>query len=70
VEKGATAPKAAGKIHSDFETKFISAEICKVADWTQYGTEELIRSKGKMMKHNRDYVMQDNDVVFFHHTAR
>ena len=33
VEKGATAPQAAGKIHSQFETKFICAEICKVKDW-------------------------------------
>jgi ribosome-binding ATPase len=40
VEKGSTAPQAAGKIHSHFETKFICAEICKVEDWEKYGSEE------------------------------
>lgn len=40
VEKGATAPQAAGKIHSHFETKFICAEICKVDDWVKHGNEE------------------------------
>ena len=70
VEKGATAPKAAGKIHSQFEEKYICAEICKVQDWVQHGTEEQIRIKNKMCKYGKDYVMQDNDVVFFHHSAK
>lgn len=70
VEKGSTAPQAAGKIHSKFETQFICAEICKVEDWVKYGTEEQIRIKGKMNKYGKDYVMQDNDVVFIHHSAR
>jgi len=70
VEKGATAPQAAGKIHSHFETKFICAEICKVDDWVAHGSEEAVRAKNKMLKHGKDYVMQENDVVFFHHSAR
>lgn len=70
MEKGATAPQAAGKIHSHFETKYICAEICKVEDWAKYGSEEQIRIKGKMNKYGKDYVMQENDVVFFHHSAK
>lgn len=70
VEKGATAPQAAGKIHSDFERKFICAEICKVEDWVKYESEEAIKIKGKMSKYGKDYLMQQNDVVFFHHSAR
>ncbi len=70
VEKGSTAPQAAGKIHSTFEKKFIRAEICKVQDWVQYGSEELIKTKGKMGYHGKDYIMQENDVVFFHNSAQ
>jgi ribosome-binding ATPase YchF (GTP1/OBG family) len=57
VEKGATAPQAAGKIHSHFETKFICAEICKVEDYEKYGEEEKIRLKNRITKHGKDYVM-------------
>lgn len=70
VEKGATAPKAAGKIHGDFEKKFICAEVSKVDDWTKYKTEESLRSGGKMQKHGKDYVMQENDVIVVHHSAK
>ena len=70
VEKGATAPKAAGKIHSSFEKAFICAEVCKVDDWAALGDEDLIRSKGKMNRFGKDYIMQENDVVFFHHSLK
>lgn len=69
VEKGATAPIAAGKIHSSFEKKFIRAEVCKVDDWVQCGSEDKIRARGKMQTYGKDYIMQENDVVFFHHSA-
>ena len=70
VEKGSTAPVAAGKIHSHFEKHFICAEISKVSDWSQYKTEEQVRSKGKMQKYGKDYIMQDNDVIVVHHSAK
>ena len=70
VEKGATAPQAAGKIHSHFESKFICAEVCKVADWAQLGSEDRVRAKGRMGKFGKDYVMQQDDVVLFHHSAK
>jgi ribosome-binding ATPase YchF (GTP1/OBG family) len=70
VEKGATAPEAAGKIHSTFEKAFIAAEICKVENWVEFGSEDAMRQKGKIGKFGKDYVMQENDVVFFHHNAK
>jgi ribosome-binding ATPase len=70
VEKGSTAPQAAGKILTHFEQKFISVEVCKVADWEKYGSEEEIKAKGKLYKQGKDYVMQEGDVVFFHHSAK
>lgn len=57
VEKGATAPLAAGKIHSSFESKFICVDVCKVDDWVKYEDEDLIRDAKKMLKHGRDYIM-------------
>lgn len=39
-------------------------------DWEKYGDEDTIRIKNRMQKHGKDYVMQDNDVVFFHHSAK
>jgi len=44
--------------------------VSKVEDWVKHETEEEIRAKGKMQKYGKDYVMQDNDVVFFRHSAK
>jgi ribosome-binding ATPase len=62
---GATAPQAAGVIHTDFEKKFIRAEVYKVADLVEYKTEAAIKAAGKKRVEGKDYVMQDGDVVFF-----
>lgn len=70
VEKGATAPQASGKIHSTFEARFIRAEICKVQDWVEHGSEDDIKRAKKMETKGKDYIMQENDVVFFHHSAK
>jgi len=65
VDRGATAPEAAGKIHSDFQRGFISAQIIshdillKIGGWKNAREKGLIRSEGK------DYVMQEGDVVEF-----
>lgn len=44
--------------------------MCKVQDWVTHGSEEKIKQKGKMELKGRDYEMQENDVVFFHHSAK
>lgn len=65
VPIGATAPQAAGVIHSDFERGFIRAEIYSVADLEKFHTEAAIRSAGKLRVEGKTYVMQNGDVCHF-----
>jgi len=62
---GATAPQAAGVIHSDFERGFIRCETYSVDDLDQYGSEKAIREAGKMRVEGKGYIMQDSDVCHF-----
>lgn len=65
VPIGATAPQAAGVIHTDFEKGFIRAEIYSVTDLEKYKTEKAIKEAGKMRVEGKDYVMKDGDVCHF-----
>lgn len=65
VAVGATAPQAAGVIHTDFERGFIRAEIYSVEDLEKHHTEKAIREAGKMRIEGKDYVMRDGDVCHF-----
>ena len=65
VPVGATAPQAAGVIHSDFERGFIRAEVYSIDDLVQFGSEKAIREAGKMRLEGKSYVMQDSDVCHF-----
>ena len=65
VHVGATAPQAAGVIHSDFERGFIRAEIYSVNDLDQFKSEAAIRAAGKLRVEGKSYVMQDGDVCHF-----
>jgi hypothetical protein len=62
---GATAPQAAGAIHTDFERGFIRANIYTLADLQQYKTETAIKAAGKMRAEGKDYVMKDGDITHF-----
>lgn len=62
---GATAPQAAGVIHSDFEKGFIRAEIYTLADLETYKSEKEIRAVGKLRTEGKTYVMQDGDICHF-----
>jgi GTP-binding protein YchF len=62
---GATAPQAAGVIHTDFERGFIRAEIYTLADLEQYKTEHAIKAAGKMRAEGKAYVMKDGDITHF-----
>jgi hypothetical protein len=62
---GATAPQAAGVIHTDFERGFIRAEIYGLDDLKQHKTETAIRAAGKLRAEGKSYVMQDGDIVHF-----
>lgn len=65
IERGSTAPKAAGVIHSDFERGFIRAEIVSYDDLVACGSLTAAREKGKLRSEGKAYVMQDGDVTEF-----
>ncbi|MEM7577765.1 MAG: redox-regulated ATPase YchF [Planctomycetota bacterium] len=65
VPIGATAPQAAGVIHTDFEKGFIRAEVYSVEDLETHGSEKAIREAGKLRVEGKDYVMQDGDVCHY-----
>lgn len=65
IRKGATAPEAAGVIHTDFQRGFIKAEIVSFADLVEAGSMAAARTAGKVRMEGKDYVMQDGDVVEF-----
>jgi len=61
----ATAPEAAGVIHSDFQRGFIAAEVVNYSDLIELGSIHACRANGKLRTEGKDYVMQPNDVVEF-----
>ena len=65
IRKGATAPEAAGAIHTDFQKGFIKAEIVSFDDLVAAGSLQNARAKGKVRLEGKDYVMADGDVVEF-----
>jgi GTP-binding protein YchF len=65
VPVGATAPQAAGVIHTDFERGFIRAEIYTLPDLEKYKNEKAIKEAGKMRVEGKEYVMQDGDICHF-----
>lgn len=69
IPSGATAPEAAGAIHSDFERGFIKAEVCSYDDFKSLcgGQKSManIKAAGKYRQEGRNYVMQDGDIVHF-----
>ena len=65
IERGTTAPKAAGKIHTDFERGFIRAEIVSFSDLIECGSIAAVKAAGKLRSEGKDYVMRDGDVVEF-----
>ncbi|WP_344236835.1 redox-regulated ATPase YchF [Kribbella hippodromi] len=65
IPRGATAPEAAGVIHTDFQRGFIKAEIVSFTDLIEAGSMTAARSAGKVRMEGKDYLMQDGDVVEF-----
>jgi GTP-binding protein YchF len=65
IPVGATAPEAAGVIHSDFQRGFIKAEIVGYADLITAGSMAAARAAGKVRIEGKEYIMQDGDVVDF-----
>ncbi|OUZ12748.1 redox-regulated ATPase YchF [Aeromicrobium sp. PE09-221] len=65
IKKGATAPEAAGVIHTDFQRGFIKAEIVSFDDLVEAGSMNAAKAAGKVRMEGKDYVMSDGDVVEF-----
>ncbi|KRV47033.1 GTP-binding protein [Wenjunlia vitaminophila] len=65
IKRGATAPEAAGVIHTDFQKGFIKAEVISFDDLVAAGSVTEARAQGKARMEGKDYVMQDGDVVEF-----
>ena len=65
VHQGASAPQAAGVIHTDFERGFICAEVIGYDDFVRLGGEQGAKEQGRMRLEGRDYVIQDGDVCHF-----
>ena len=65
IPVGATAPQAAGVIHTDFEKGFIRAEVIKYDDYVSLGSEAKVKDAGKLSVEGKEYVVQDGDVMHF-----
>jgi len=65
VQVGATAPQAAGVIHTDFERGFIRAEVTSFADYVAGNGEQGAKEAGKLRLEGKDYVVRDGDVMHF-----
>lgn len=65
VKVGASAPEAAGEIHTDFTKKFIKAEVISFDDYITTGGRKKARDVGKSRLEGKDYIVQDGDVIEF-----
>lgn len=69
IQRGWKAPQAAGVIHTDFEKKFIRAQVIKLPDYAQFKSEAAVREAGKLSVEGKEYVVQDGDIMEFLHGA-
>ena len=65
IPVGATAPQAAGVIHTDFQKGFIRAEVVSYQDYVDYGGEHGAREAGRWRLEGKDYLVRDGDVIHF-----
>lgn len=65
IKAGTSALSASGEIHTDFEKKFIKANVCKFGDFVEFGGFKGAKEKGALRSEGRDYVVNDGDVIEF-----
>jgi ribosome-binding ATPase len=65
INIGATAPQAAGVIHTDFEKGFIRAEVIAYDDYVNFGSESKVKEAGKLRVEGKEYIVKDGDVMHF-----
>ena len=69
IERGMTAPQAAGAIHSDIERGFIKADVVKWEDLLTAGSFAAAKEKAQVRLEGKDYIVQDGDVMLFRHSG-
>jgi ribosome-binding ATPase len=69
IERGMTAPKAAGAIHSDIERGFIKAEVVNWENLLAAGSFAVARERGQVRLEGKEYVVQEGDVILFRHSG-
>ncbi|MDA8641503.1 redox-regulated ATPase YchF [Flavobacteriaceae bacterium] len=65
INKGMTAPQAAGVIHTDFEKGFIRAEVISFKNYSEFKSEIKVKEAGKLNIEGKDYIVNDGDVMHF-----
>ncbi len=65
IKRGWKAPQAAGVIHTDFERGFIKAEVMRLEDYQQYGSEQGCKEAGKLSIEGKEYIVHDGDIMHF-----
>merc|ERR1739847_168778 len=69
IQKGAKAPQAAGRIHTDFEKGLIMAEVMKFDEYKEQGSEAAVKAAGGYRQNGRNYTVEDGDIIFFKFNA-
>lgn len=67
IEKGMSAPEAAGKIHTDIQKGFIRAEVMQYDDLVSLGSENAVKEKGLMRSVGKEYIVEESDIIHFRH---
>jgi obg-like ATPase 1 len=70
LQKGQTAPSAAGVIHTDFERCFIKAEVMKYEELKELGSESAVKAAGKYRTQGKNYEVEDGDILLIKHNAK
>jgi ribosome-binding ATPase len=65
IKLGASAPEAAGVIHTDFQKGFIRAEVVSYEDYIKYNGEQAAKEAGKWRSEGKEYIVQDGDIILF-----
>lgn len=68
VPIGSTGPEAGAAIHTDFQTKYIRAQVVKFEDLVSAGSKSAARDQGKLRTEGKEYIVQDGDVIEFMHS--
>jgi hypothetical protein len=66
IKQSATAPEAAGEIHTDFQRGFIKAEVFKYNDLVRLGSEKAVKDAGLAKLQGKEYVVKNGDCIYFH----